>query len=76
MIITDDSTSDRYSKIIKYIKVETCNVGGISHKIELVLEFSNMKVDIVVITETKKKNERLKETGNYVMIYSGVSNEN
>jgi len=31
-----------------------------------------MKIDIAIITETKKKNKGSENIGNYVMIYCGV----
>jgi len=30
------------------------------------------KIDIVIITETKKKNKESEDIGNYIMIYCGV----
>jgi hypothetical protein len=49
---------------------------GITHKLdELNRELRNRKIDIAVISETKKKSKGSKELENYVMIYSGVPRE-
>jgi len=48
-------------------------VRGIAEKTEeLQTELLKRKIDIAIITETKKKNKRSEDTGNYVMIYCGV----
>ena len=39
---------------------------------KLQTELLKRKIDIVIITETKKKNKGSEDIGNYVMIYSGV----
>jgi len=55
------------------LKVATWNVGGIAEKTEeLQTELLERKIDIAIITETKKKNKGSEDIGNYVMIYCGV----
>jgi exonuclease III len=55
------------------LKIATWNVRGITEKIEeLQTELLKRKIDIAIITETKKKNKGSKDMSNYVMIYSGV----
>lgn len=58
------------------LKVATWNVRGIAHKeVELVKIFERNKINIAVVTETKKKNKGSKYIGNYAMFYSGVDEE-
>ena len=46
---------------------------GITEKTgELQTELLKRKIDIAIITETKKKNKGPEDIGNYVMIYCGV----
>lgn len=55
------------------IKVGTWNVRGLNTKEEeLIRELNNQNIDIVVLTETKKKLKGTKDIGNYILIYSGV----
>jgi len=54
-------------------KVATWNVRGIAEKTEeLQTELLKRKIDIAILTETKKKNKGSEDIGNYVMIYCGV----
>jgi hypothetical protein len=39
---------------------------------ELQTELMKRKIDIAILTETKKKNKGWKDIGNYVMIYCGL----
>ena len=51
------------------LKVATWNVRGIAEKTgKLQTELLKRKIDIAVITETKKKNKGSEDIGNYVMI--------
>ncbi|XP_044745151.1 uncharacterized protein LOC123307015 [Coccinella septempunctata] len=51
----------------------TWNVQGINKKLEDVIKgLEHMKVDIAVLTETKKKGNGIEHISNYVHIYSGV----
>jgi len=55
------------------LKVATWNVRGIAEKMEeLQTELLKRKIDIAIITETKKKNKGSEDIGNYIMIYCGV----
>jgi len=55
------------------LKVATWNVWGIAEKMdELQTELLKRKIDIAIITETKKQNKGSEDIGNYVMIYCGV----
>ena len=45
--------------------------GDCGEKGELQTELLKRKIDIAVMTETKKKNKESEEMGNYVMIYCG-----
>ena len=63
------SDGQRFGKL----KVATWNVRGIAEKTEeLQTDLLKRKNDIVIITETKKKNKGSEDIGNYVMIYCGV----
>jgi exonuclease III len=55
-------------------KLATWNIRGLSGKVnELIEECQKIKVDILGITETKKKGQGSIEVGNgYYLIYSGV----
>jgi hypothetical protein len=60
----------------KDLKVATWTVRGITHKEDkLDKELKSRKIDIAVISETKKKNKGSKELENYIMLYSGVPSE-
>jgi len=49
------------------------NVRGIAGKTEEIqTELLKRKIDIAIITETKKKNKESEDVGNYVMSYCGV----
>ena len=51
------------------MKIATWNVRGITRKTEeLQTELLKRKIDIAIITETKKKNKGPEDTGNYIMI--------
>nr|CAH7747709.1 unnamed protein product [Callosobruchus chinensis] len=56
----------------------TWNIRSIANKErELVQEFEKMNLDILAITETKKKGKGIRELeGGHIMIYSGVPMEN
>ena len=59
------------------MKIATWNVRGIAGKMEeLQTGLLKRKTDIVIITETKKKNKGSEDIGNYIMIYSGVQPTN
>jgi exonuclease III len=59
------------------LQIATWNVRGISHKLEeLTKELEERKLDIAIVSETKKKNKGSTDIGSYVMIYSRVPNEN
>ncbi|XP_044762230.1 craniofacial development protein 2-like [Coccinella septempunctata] len=51
----------------------TWNVQGISGKMEeVILEVTRLRVDIVVLTETKKKGVGVETAGNYIHVHTGV----
>jgi len=55
------------------INVATWNVREIAEKKEILkTELLKRKIDIAIITETKKKNIGSEDIGNYVMIYCVV----
>jgi len=55
------------------LKVATWNVRGIAEKMEeLQRELLKRKIDIAIITETKKKSKGSEDISNYLMIYCGV----
>jgi hypothetical protein len=54
----------------------TWNVRGLARKEEiLVRELRKARIDIAVISETKKKKRGSKEIGDYILLYSGVGVE-
>lgn len=58
------------------MKLATWNVQGIRNKqSEVFEELKKMKIDICVLTETKKKGKGNEVVGEYVHIYSGVSKD-
>jgi exonuclease III len=57
---------------LRKIKVATWNIRGITGKKDLQTELQKRKIDIAVITETKKKNKGSEDIDKYIMIYSGV----
>jgi hypothetical protein len=74
-VLTEDDLDD--GKAIMKLKIATWNVRGISHKLEeLTRELEERKLDIAIVSETKKKNKGSTDIGFYVIIYSGVPNEN
>jgi len=63
------SDGQRFGKL----KIATWNVRGIVEKTEeLQKELMKRKIDITILTETKKKNKGSEDIGHYVMIYSRV----
>jgi exonuclease III len=55
------------------LKIATWNVREIKKKIEeLQTELLKRKIDVAILTETKKKNKGSEDIENYVMIYCGV----
>jgi exonuclease III len=76
MELKDNNHGNGKRYMMKYLKVATWYVRGITHKLdELNRELGNRKIDIAVILETRKKSKVSKELDNYVMIYSGVPRE-
>lgn len=56
------------------MNIGTWNVQGIRGKVEeITQELNNLKMDIVVLTETKKKGTGTENVNNYVHIFSGVA---
>lgn len=54
----------------------TWNVQGIGQKMDTIIsEVSKLNLDIVTLTETKKKENGSNTVGDYVHIYTGVSKE-
>jgi hypothetical protein len=75
-VLTEDDLDD--GKAIMKLQIATWNVRGISHKLEeeLTKELEERKLDTAIVSETKKKNKGSTDIGSYVIIYSGVPNEN
>jgi hypothetical protein len=58
------------------MKIGMWNVGGIGpKKLELLEEMEQMKIDILVVTEKKKKGKGSEEVGKYYFIYLGIQKE-
>lgn len=54
----------------------TWNVQGIARKLnEVIVELKNLKIDLTVVTETKKKGQGSEGLGEYDHFYSGVPKE-
>lgn len=65
---------DKRFGIAEELRIGTWNVRGIAAKeSELIKELEEMKVNISVITETKKKMKGTDQIGKHIMIYSGVT---
>jgi hypothetical protein len=71
-VINDDDLAQHKGKRLRKMKVATWNIRGITGKMELHTELQKRKIDIAVITETKKKDKGSEDIGKYIMIYSGV----
>jgi exonuclease III len=55
------------------MKLGTWNVQGCRNKMEEILsEINEMKMDVVVLTETKKKGTGSETLENYIHLFSGV----
>ena len=55
------------------MKFGTWNLQGCRNKIEeIIREINVMKMDVVVLTETKKKGTGSETLGNYIHLFSGV----
>jgi exonuclease III len=65
---------DRRPKLRKKtLKFGTWNAQGCKNKMkEIIREVSTMKMDVVVLTETKKKEAGSETLGNYIHLFSGV----
>ena len=58
------------------MRIGTWNVQGISTKrIEVFGELERLNVDIVELTETKRKGNGIEEEKNHIQIYSGISKD-
>ena len=68
------SEGDRRLKLRnRTLKFGTWNVQGCRNKMrEIVREINVMNMDLVVLTETKKKGTGIETLGNYVYLFSGV----
>ena len=56
------------------MKFSTWNVQGCRNKMEeIIREINIMKMDVVVLTETKKKGTGSETLGNYIHLFSGVN---
>jgi len=68
------SDGDRRRKLKKRtLKFGTWNVQGCRNKLEEIIgEINIMKMDVVVLTETKKKGTGSETLGNYIQLFSGV----
>ena len=68
-----DLTPDKRTTLLENMTIATWNVQGINQKItEVITEMKNRKIDILVVTETKKKMKGSEIKDGYVYIYSGV----
>jgi exonuclease III len=55
------------------LKFRSWNVQGCRNKMEeIIREVSTMKMDVIVLTETKKKGAKSETLGNYIHLFSGV----
>ena len=55
------------------IQIGVWNIRGINGKeCELEEEFSSNRLDILAITETKKKEQGRTKLGSHIMLYSGI----
>jgi len=69
----DGSKRRRKQQRKRILKMATWNIQGIRNKEQEVLkEMEKMKIDICVLTETKKKGVGSEKAGSYMKIYSGV----
>ena len=71
------NTLDRYNlrrlKLRKSIRLGTLNVRGIRNKTgEITKGLEELKQDITILTETKKKRNGVEMLGPYLHFYSGV----
>ena len=56
------------------IRLGTLNVQGIRNKIgEIIKGLEELKLDITILTETKKKGNGVEILGTYLHFYSGIS---
>lgn len=69
----DGFTNKRQKLRKRFTNFATWNTQGISGKTEeIVSELDKLNIDVIALTETKKKGQGTAITGNYVHIYSGV----
>jgi exonuclease III len=62
--------------MIKDFTLATWNVRGMIRKVnELNRSLQSRRIDIAVISETKKKERLSRELENYIVIYSGIPRE-
>jgi hypothetical protein len=72
-VINNDDMAQHKGQRLRKMKVATWKIRGITgKKQELQTELQERKIDIAVITETKKRNKCSEDIGEYIMIYSGV----
>lgn len=57
----------------KILKLGTWNIRSLNGKEnERMLEFENAQLDILALSETKKKGQGLKKNGGHILVHSGV----
>lgn len=62
--------------LLEKMTTATWNVRGINQKIpEIIKEMENRNIDMLVVSETKKKGKGSEEIGDYIFLYSGVERE-
>lgn len=73
-----DGSQDRRPKAMKRMMIcGTWNVqGSRGRMMEIVSETEKLKIDILTLTETKRKGQGTEMTGNYVHLFSGVPKDN
>ena len=73
-MMTSKRKKEKRFGITDHINLCTWNIRGISNKIEqLEKVLEEMKIDVALITETKKKLRGTVDLSKYTMIYSGVT---
>ena len=74
--LSDNDNSAKRTTNYESMTIATWNVEGIGPKLEeLMIELEKQKIDITVVTETKKKGQGTIEIGESIFIYSGVEKD-
>lgn len=68
-----DNANRQRTTLMEHLTIAAWNIRGITPKMsEIILEIKKRKIDVLIVTETKKKTKGSDIIDDYLFIYSGV----